>query len=100
MPDIRGMLRGSSRKAGRATERPGVTVAVLLSKLLFIVLLGLLILYSISTDIILLAIIASLLVGLMLRAVLPTERFKTWVRSLWSGDAGESAYKNTKRRIK
>ena len=100
MPDIRGMLRGTTRQAGQAAERPGVTIAVLLSKLLFVGLLGLLILWSITTDVILLAILASLLVGIMLRSVLPTEGFKDKVRSLWSGDAGETAYKSTKRRFR
>lgn len=100
MPDLRKKLRGGSRKAGRAAERPGVTIAVLLSKITFVVLLGFLILYSITADVLLLAILASLAVGIMLRSVLPTGRFKGWVRSLWSGEAGETAYNSTRRRFK
>lgn len=100
MPDIRSALRGSKRSAGSAAERPGVTIARITAKLVFVGLLALLILYSVSTDIILLAILASLAVGLMLRSVLPTESFKSRVQSLWSGEAGESTYKKAKRRIK
>lgn len=100
MPSPRKLLRGSKRAGQSAASHPGVTVARIASKLLFVLVLMLLILYSIATDVLLLGVLASFVVGLMLRAILPTGRLRDSIRSVWSGEAGESAYETTRRKLK
>ena len=67
-------------------ERLGFRLA---AKLVFLFLLALLITVSVAANSVLLAVLASFAVGLMLRAVLPADRFRTWVRSYWTGTAGD-----------
>lgn len=67
-------------------ERIGFRLA---AQAVFFVLLGLLILVSVAANSVLLGVLAAFAVGLMLRAVLPAERFKMWVRGYASGEAGD-----------
>lgn len=97
---LRKRLRGARRGVESGASNPGVTIAKLVGKVLVLVLLAFLILYSISTDIILLGILAAFAVGLVLRALLPTERFQNFVRGLWSGETTRGAYEDGRSKLK
>lgn len=97
---LRELLRGTRQRGRRAAQSPGRTAARLTGKILFVLVLLFLAAYAVLTDIFLLSLLAALLIGLMLRGVLPTGAIKEWARSLWSGDATEGAYEEGKRRVK
>lgn len=61
----------------------------LAAKVVFLVVLLLLAAVSIAANSMLLALLAALFASLMLRAILPTQRFQAVARSYWSGEAGD-----------
>lgn len=78
----------------------------LAAKALFVVVAISLALYSVAATSALAAIGAALMLGLMIRAAFPTERLKIWLRSYWTGEAGDrwrrrfgSAFQTIKTRL-
>lgn len=60
----------------------------LAARLLFLGVLGLLVILAATVNFVFAAAIAALLAGQMLRIIFPTERFRTLMRSYWTGEAG------------
>lgn len=59
------------------------------AKLLFLAVFAVLAIVSFSANFWLTAVIAALLAGLMIRSVIPDQRFQSWARSYWTGEAGD-----------
>lgn len=77
---IRKWLRNGGRKGARW-----------IAKLLFISMLAVLVVIGAASNPFLGA-IAGVFAGLMLRAILPTDRVMSSLERLWTGDAGEDAW--------
>jgi hypothetical protein len=61
----------------------------LAAKLLFLAVLLTLAFISIAVNIWLVAFLSAGIATLMLRAVLPNQRFQAWIRDWWTGEAGD-----------
>ncbi|MFB6121124.1 MAG: hypothetical protein ABEJ68_08430 [Halobacteriaceae archaeon] len=59
------------------------------AKLVFLFVLVMLAVMSFSANFWLTAVVSALLVGLMIRSVIPDQRFQSWARSYWTGEAGD-----------
>lgn len=69
----------------------------LAAKLLFLLIFMLLAIVSFSANFWLTAIVAALLAGLMIRSVLPEQRFQSFAKEYWTGEAGERWQQRFKR---
>lgn len=74
------------RKSVERSERTGFRLA---ARLFFIILLLVFVALTVAAEFILVAVLASVVVGLMLRAALPTDSFMDWIGGYWSGEAGD-----------
>lgn len=90
MPDPRRLLRSIDPPGREAVTLRNAFRAG--SVALFFVLMGALILVSLTADIVLAAILAAAVLSQMLWVILPKERIQARARALWTGEAGENAY--------
>lgn len=84
-------LRRTLREGGRFTARN-------LARAVFVVLLAGLIFVSIAANSIIVAILAAVFSGLMIRAILPTGRIQGYFRSLATGERGDDWYDDAESR--
>lgn len=90
MPDIRRRLRSVD-----LPEREDFTVKTAFrwgSRGLFVALFLVALSLSFTADVLVLALLASVVIAQMLYVVLPVENIRARAYSLWSGEAGEEAY--------
>jgi len=59
------------------------------AKLVFLIALVVLAFVGLATSRVGIALFATIIFGLMLRVILPTDEFQEWSKAYWSGDAGD-----------
>jgi hypothetical protein len=90
MPDLRRTLR-SVDTPGREDVTLRNTFR-LLSMLVFFLMMGALVVLSLSSDVVLVTILAGVLLAQMLYILLPMDRIRARARMFWTGEAGEEVY--------
>jgi hypothetical protein len=59
------------------------------ARLVFLVILGLFVLASVAVNSVFLAVVFGVFASILLREILPVQRFRDWAGSYWTGEAGD-----------
>lgn len=86
-PDI--SLDNLGDRIGRAIERGEVFTFRAAAKLVFVAMVAGLILLSAVLSSVFLAVVAGVAASILIKIALPDDRFRTWARGYWTGDAGD-----------
>lgn len=86
-PDI--SLDETRDRIGRAIERGEVFTFRAAAKLIFVAMVVGLIILSATVSIVFVAVLAGVAASILIKVALPDERFRTWARTYWTGEAGD-----------
>lgn len=98
---LEGAPRGAARKGKRGLRNPGVTAAKWAARVVWLMVVALLALISLSQGAPILAVVlAGVGLSIMIRSALPDGALQKWSQELISGEAGERSYKSARDRLK
>lgn len=81
----------------RWLETGEVSAFRIAARVVFLVILVAFIILSTTISLVFLAVVFGLLAGLMLRIMLPDQKFRAWARGYWTGEAGDRWRRRTER---